>query len=277
MKLTALLSFLLLFFISLASAEYKRIVSLAPLATESLYELGIDKEIVGITVYCPKGENPKEIIGTLLEPNLEKIAGLKPDLIVSTKEGNNKAAVEKLMRLGFNVYVMNTSESFEEICKNYLDLAKEAGKEKEAEKIITNSRVIIENIREKLNINKPEGVFWEVGARPLYTAAGKSFVKSYNYYTKTENIYKDIDMRYPLVDIEDVVKRNPDIIILVNMGDIGAEEISVWKKYKSVNAVKNNKIFMTDVNDVFTPTPSTFAKGVKLLSKTIYPEIFNAE
>ena len=254
--------------------EYKRIVSLAPSVTESLCELGLESDIVGITIFCPKGNTPKEMIGTLLEPDTEKIAVLKPDLIVSTKEGNNKAAVEKLVRLGFNVYVMESSDNFIEICSNFYGLAKKTGQEENAGKIIDKAKETISDVLSKLEDVPQQDMFWEVGAKPLYTAGKYSFVNDYNYYTKTVNVYADVEMRYPLIDIEDVLERNPEIIVLVNMGDISAEEVNVWKKYATLNAVKNGKIFMIDVNDVFTPTPSTFAKGVTILSKILYPEIF---
>ncbi|MCL2484888.1 MAG: helical backbone metal receptor [Endomicrobia bacterium] len=270
----SILSFFLLFFVSFAFADYKRIVSLAPLVTESLYELGMDNEIAGITTYCPKGNHKKEIVGTLLEPDLEKIALMKPDLIISTKDGNNKAAVEKLMRLDFNVYVMETSENFDAICSNFLALAKVVGKEKEAEKIISDSKESVKKIEKRLAPQKKQSVLWQVGAKPLYVAAGESFVNSYNYYTKTLNVYADVMLRYPAVEIENVLQKDPDIIILVNMGDITPHEIKFWKKYKNITAVKNDKIFMIDVNDMFTPTPSTFAKGVTLLAHTIYPDVF---
>ncbi len=266
---------LFLFFIcSCAFAdEYKRIISLAPLVTESLYELGMEKSVIGITIFCPKGTIQKELIGTLLEPDIEKITSLKPDLIVSTKEGNNKAAVEKLIRLGFNVHVMETSENFIEICSNFYALGKKIGKEEIAGEIIDKARDHINKIYLKLQNVPQQSMFWEVGARPLYTAGKYSFVNDYNYYTKTENIYADIEMRYPSIDIEDVLERNPDIIVLVDMGDINAEEIETWKKYITLNAVKNEKIFMINVNDIFTPTPSTFAKAVEIIAKILYPEM----
>jgi len=277
------LSLLLLLSAPYVFADYNRIVSLAPSATASLYELGIDAEIAGITVYCPKGKTKKEIVGTLLEPDFEKIISLKPDLIIASKEGNSKAAVEKLMRLGLNVYVMETSQSFEEICRNYLELAKKIGKEAEAQKIISEAKTTAESVchchgdvATDINVScyvpvteNIQRVFWVVGAKPLYTAGKQSFVNDYNFYTKTENIYKDLNARYPQIGIEDVISKNPDIIILVNMGDITSSEFENWKKYKTLNAVKNNRIFMIDVNDIFTPTPKTFANGVKLLAAMI--------
>ncbi|MDR1941863.1 MAG: helical backbone metal receptor [Endomicrobium sp.] len=250
--------------------DYKRIVSLAPSITQSLYDLGIDLEIAAITVYCPKGNAPKENIGTLLEPDLEKIASLRPDLIISTKDGNNKAAVEKLKRMGFYVYVVDTAANFAEICSNFYNLAQVVGKSKKAGEIVAAATTEIENVFNKIQNNNYDRVFWEVGAKPLYSAGSLSFVNDYNRFTKTENIYKDVKMRYPPVDIEDVSARNPDIIILVNMGDITSSQKDFWKKYKNINAVKNGRIYMTDANDIFTPTPLTFAKGVKILAEILW-------
>ena len=76
-------------------------------------------------------------------------------------------------------------------------------------------------------------------------------------------------MRYPNISIEAVMKKNPDIIILVNMGDITEKEISKWNKYRTIPAVKNKKIFMLNASDIFTPTPKTFLKGLKILHSKI--------
>jgi iron complex transport system substrate-binding protein len=266
--------FLFLFAAIACTEEYKRIISLSPSITESLYELGAEQFVKGITIYCPKGTTEKEIIGALLEPDIEKIALISPDLIISTKEGNTKATVEKLKRLGFEVYVMEAARNFNEICINYYNLAKKLGRKKEAEKIINEAKRSVKEIYGKISGLNELKVFWEIGARPLYTAGEQSFVNDYNHYTKTINLYKDADTRYLAVNIEDIIKRNPDIIVLVNAGDIKSEEIRNWNKYKMIKAVRNSKIFMIYDGDIFTPTPLTFIKGVAMLAKIIYENVF---
>ena len=109
----------LLFITTNLFAQYKKIISLAPSATESLYELGIDKELIANTIYCSNGNFKKEKIGTVTEPNIEKIISLNPDLIVATKEGNYKTVVDKLVRLKLTVYVMEPYSNFEDICNNF--------------------------------------------------------------------------------------------------------------------------------------------------------------
>jgi iron complex transport system substrate-binding protein len=268
---------ILLFFVTVAllyAKEYKRIISLAPSVTESLYELGEEQFLKGITVYCCKGTTKKEIIGTLLEPNIEKITLLAPDLIVCSKEGNSKVVVEKLRRLGFEVYVMETFKNFNDICVSYYDLSKKLDKAKEAKEIINMAKYSVKEIYSKLEGMKELKLFWEIGAKPLYTAGGKSFVNDYNYYTKTINIYKNVEMRYLCVNIENVLKYNPDIVLLVNRKCVSSKEITNWNKYTMINAVKNGKIFMIDSVDMFTPTPLVFARNVKMLAKVICGEIF---
>ncbi|MCA6072633.1 MAG: helical backbone metal receptor [Endomicrobium sp.] len=274
-KLRRLCIILFIFTATACAEKYKCIISLAPSITESLYELGLEQSIKGITIYCPKGAIKKEIIGALLEPDIEKIILLNPDLIIATKEGNSKAIVEKLKRLKFNVYVVESPENFNEICENYYRLAEKLDRTKEAIKIINTANDSLQEIYDRLKNFDKLKLFWEIGIKPLYTAGNKSFVNDYNYYSKTINVYKNINARYLSVDIEDVIERNPDIILLVNTGYFNSQEPENWKKYKTINAVKNNKVFMINSDNIFATTPLTFANGVKIITQAIYGDIFN--
>ena len=133
-----ILLFLIFLLSSTVFAEYSRIISLAPSVTESLYELGIDKELIANTVYCSNGNFKKEKVGTVTEPNIEKIVSLNPDLIIATKEGNYKTIVDKLIRLKLTVYVMEPYSNFEDICFNFQQLADYLDKSDEAKQIVSN-------------------------------------------------------------------------------------------------------------------------------------------
>jgi iron complex transport system substrate-binding protein len=249
--------------------DYKRIISLAPSVTKNLYELGIDKEIIAITMYCPKGKFQKEIIGTLLEPDLEKIISLKPDLIIAAKEGNSQILVEKLRKIGISVYIMETANSFEEICNNFFLLAEEIGYQKQAQKIIDEARGIVLSISSKTKNQTVQTLFWEIADKPLYTAGKGSFLNDFNAYTKTKNIYADfISGRYAPVDIEDVISRNPDIIIAADMD--GQDLAQTKKKYKNAKAVKNNKVYYLKSDDLFGLTPMFFASALERIYRLIY-------
>jgi iron complex transport system substrate-binding protein len=268
---------ILLFIFSkiVCAKEYRRIVSLAPSVTKTLYELGVEKFVKGITIYCPAGRIKKEIIGTILEPNIEKIALLNPDLIISTKEGNLRESIEKLRRLEFEIYVIESAKNFGDICINYYSLGKKLNKTTKAKKIISTATHSVNNIYIKLNNTNPSKLFWEIGSMPLYTAGNKSFLNDYNYYSKTINIYANTNRNYFSIDIEDVIKYNPDVILITNMSHISVGEIRTWKKYKMINAVKNNRVFVLNFDYMLIPTPLTFVESLTVLVKTIYGDVFN--
>ena len=263
---------ILIFITTNLFAEYKRIISLAPSATESLYELGIDEELIANTVYCSDGNFKKEKIGTVTEPNIEKIVSLNPDLIIATKEGNYKTVIDKLIRLKLTVYVMEPYSSFEDVCSNFQRLANYLKKSDVAKEIVATVKEEILSLSNKEEKADKEKIFWEVGANPIFTVGKQSFVNEYNKYINGINIFENIDMRYPNISVESVIEKNPDIIMLVNMGDVSEQEIAKWNKYKKISAVKNNKIYLLEADDIFTPTPKKFLNGIKVLQNKLNNE-----
>lgn len=250
-------------------AEYKRIISLAPSVTESLYELGMDKELIANTIYCKDNNLKREKVGSVIEPNIEKIISLKPDLIVATKEGNYKSVIDKLIKLKLTVYVMEPYSNFEDICFNLQQLADYLDKSNEAKQIIDDVKKEILKLSNKNKNKNEDKIFWEVGANPIFTVGNQSFVNEYNKYINGINIFENIDIRYPKISIESVIKKNPDIILLVNMGDVSTQEIIKWNKYKNISAVRNNKIYLLEASDIFTPTPKRFLNGITVLQNKL--------
>lgn len=108
----------------------KKIVSLVPSLTQTLYDLGLEESVVGITRFCPKGQTPKVSIGGTKDPNFAKIQGLNPDIIFANKEENNHSDLQKL-ECYFPVWVSDIrsfGEALEMIsfCGEYLDRYTEA-------------------------------------------------------------------------------------------------------------------------------------------------------
>jgi iron complex transport system substrate-binding protein len=96
------------------AAAPRRIVSLAPNMTEILFALGLGDRVVGVTRYCdyPAEALEKEKIGGMVDPNLEKIQSLRPDLVVAFR-GNPLGVLNKLKNLRFPVFVLNLGSSIE--------------------------------------------------------------------------------------------------------------------------------------------------------------------
>ncbi len=267
------LKFIILIIALLSSAAWAgntRIISLAPSITQSLYELGIDSAVVGITVHCPTGIAPKTIIGTLWEPNIEKIVLLKPDLVIASKEGNKKAVFDKMKKLGLTVMVVEAARNFDEICANALELGKILGRQNEAATVVASARRRIEavRLRRKASLGR-ETVFWEVGDRPLFTIGSRSFMNDYNVFLNTVNLFGNIVIGYPQISREEVLRRNPAVMFIIAMAGVTAREKLEWNAYPTIAAVKNNRVFFIESQDYFVPTPLNFAAGTEYFEQLL--------
>lgn len=266
---------LALFFILLKNSyaqEPQRIVSLAPSITESLYALGVETKVVGVTTYCLSAAKEKERVGTLLEPNLEKIVSLSPDMILATASGNRPQTISKLRSLGIEVFIFNGSKNFSEICQNFLKLAELVGKTEEAEEIISQAQAKINAIKKEVKNVPRVKVFWQVSSSPLFTISKQSFANELIEFAGGMNIFEDLDTSYPIVSREEVLRRNPEVIILVTMGDVTTEEAYLWSEFNTVSAVKNKRIYIIDSYDACQPTPWRFAAALEKIAKFLHPQ-----
>lgn len=256
--------FLIICTAAAALAADVRIVSLAPATTRSLYELGLDSAVVGITTFCPPGTTAKTVIGTLWEPNIEKIAMLKPDLVIASKEGNKKSTAAALKNLGLKVMVLEAPRSFDEICATTRALGAALGRRQAADAVIAAARARLASVSARRAAHAGRlRVFWEVGDRPLFSVGAQSFMHEYNTYLCTENIFGGITAPYPQVSREEVLRRAPDVIFVIAMAGMSAREQREWDKYPAVPAVSNHRVFFVENQDFLAPTPLNFAAGTE--------------
>jgi iron complex transport system substrate-binding protein len=250
------------------NAYPKRIISLAPSITKSLYLLGAQDRLIAVTIYCPPEASSKEKIGTVYEPNIEKIVSLSPDLVIIAKEGNLPQTMESLKKLGINIYIVESANNFSEICTVFLALARVVGSESEAQNVIEQSKKRLDALKNSNNTDKPS-VFWQLGAQPLITVSGKSFVNEFIELAGGKNIFSDINQKYPQISLEEVVRKDPDVIIMVTMADITADEKAKWMQFHHLKAVKNNRIYLLNDPLFANPTPKAIADGAEIVAKLL--------
>ena len=249
----------------------QRIVSLGPSLTEDLYLLGVGNRLIANTTYCirPPEAEQKEKIGSVIEVNIEKIVSLKPDLILTTSLTNPKK-IKKLKELGISVAEFPYAQNFSQLCEQFLELGIITGRENEADQIIRQAEYQVESIKTIIkNWPKPK-VFIQVGANPLFTTVEDSFV--HNFIEISGGINIASGAKSGLYSREKVLSQNPDVILIVTMGIIGEEEKKIWGKYKTLNAVKNNRIYIIDSYNVCSPTPVSFVMVLWEILEILHPD-----
>lgn len=262
-----------IFPLALAGEKYpSRIISLGPSITESLYLLGEGERIIAVTTYClkPIEAKKKERIGTIRESNVEKIISLQPDLVIATSLTNPRT-VEKLRKTGIKVIVLAEPKNYAKLCEQFLELAALIDKEDAAARILTKANTKINTCRKKIRgLNSPT-VFVQVGSKPLFAATGNTFINDFIVFAGASNIAGDAASG--LYSREEILKRNPEVILIVTMGISGEREKTVWEKYKTLDAARNKRIYFIDSDKVCSPTPLSFAETLEEICLILHPEL----
>ena len=252
----------------------KRIVSLAPGITEVLYGLGLDGEIAGVTIYCnyPEAALLKPKIGGFTNISVEKILSLNPDLIIGTADGNRKETVMRLESLGMPVYVTNP-KTLDEILGMVLAIGRITGKEREAKKLTLDLKNRVKNLSSLVNGRRKKSVFFQVGGEPIITVGRDTVHNQLITLAGGVNIAGGEKTLYPRYRVEEVVTRQPEVIILTSMkyeADV-SNILNKWKNWPHIPAVRDNRLHIIDTDLIDRSSPR-IVDGLAEMVKIIHPE-----
>lgn len=189
----------------------KRIISLCPSITETLYALHLSDQIVGRTRYCihPASQIKRaKIVGGTKQIKEDIVAQLKPDLIIAEKEENPKEMIENLAK-NFPVYVTNV-ENYNDALKMISSLGRICKREESAEKLV---KEIIKRFQQ-LHLVDQARVAYVIWKKPYMVAGNHTFIHAILEKCGFINVFKDYPGRYPVVTIEDLKQANLNFIFL---------------------------------------------------------------
>ena len=254
----------------------KRIVSLAPNITEILFSLGLDEEIVGVSIHCtfPEKANTKARIGSYIRLDFEKIISLKPDLIIATGAGNTKDMVGRLRELGFSTYVIYP-KNFSDILKNIAHIGQVVNREKESRGIIEGLRKRSQQVIELTKDLPRPKVFIQIGEAPMVTVGKGSFADDLIQLAGGENIAGKEKEVYPRLGMEEILKRSPEVIMISSMNPEGDYQkvFQEWNRWKTLPAVKNGRVHIIDSDLIDRPSPRII-EGLEEFARILHPETF---
>jgi iron complex transport system substrate-binding protein len=253
----------------------QRIVSLAPGITETLFELGLEKRIVGVTGYCdwPVSARSKPRIGGFTNPSVEKIVSLKPDLIIATIDGNRKDTVMKLERIGLPVYVIDPSD-MSRILQGIIHIGDITGKKASAAMMVEKLKARLNTIIAQTGGKKKPRVFIQIGLEPLITAGGKTLIHEIIISAGGVNIAGEATANYPRYSAEGIVAASPEIVLFAPMAH-DKEFTAVkkfWRNFPQVPAVKNNRIYPVDTDIISRASPRVF-DAIETIALIFHPDI----
>ncbi len=244
-----------------------RIVSLAPNLTELLFELGVGSQVVGVTTYCvfPPETEKIEKIGGFINPSLEKILSLEPQLVFSERWTSSKT-VPTLRRLGLNVVEAPSPFSLTEIYQLMRITGEAIGRAERAERLVQSTMDQVERIREKgESFPRRPTVYIEIDP-PSWTVGSKSFVNEAISLCGAQNIFRDVNRPALQASKEVIVLKDPEIIVSF---DASASEISRRPGWHRIRAVRNGAIIDDLDRDLLTHGNHRLVEGMKQLQQRV--------
>jgi len=257
----------------------KKIVSLAPNITEILFSLGLDQEIVGVSIHCnfPEKANSKVRVGSYISLDFEKIVSLKPDLIIATGAGNTRDMVERLKRLGFPTYVI-FPKNVDNVMQSVGHLSQLVGRENEGAEIIQDMRRRRERVVAlTLGLPRPR-VFLQIGEAPIVTVGKNSFADDLIRLAGGNNVAGNEKETYPRFGMEEILKRSPEVILISSMNPRGNYQkvLQEWSRWKTIPAVKHGQIYLIDSDLIDRPSPRII-EGLEEIARILHPERFKKQ
>lgn len=252
----------------------QRIVTLAPSLTEIVYFLGLGDRVVGVTEfssYPPEARN-KPKVGSYVNLNAERIIDLLPDLVIATADGNRPGVVELLEKAGIPVYVVNPRNT-REVIETIAKIGRVCGIADKASSLVAGLSARVDRIAAKTaGLDKPL-VFLQVNPKPIMTVNGKTFSSDLIRLAGGRNMADGEPISYPRISIEEVIRREPEIIFVSSM-ERGGEFEKVrqqWLHLKVIPAAKSDRVYLVDSDLIDRPSPRII-EGLEVLARLIHPE-----
>ena len=249
----------------------QRIISLAPSNTEILFALGLGDEVAGVTDYCdyPPEALDKEKVGGYPTPDIEKMVALNSDLIL-VAHGTPMDVVNNLVGLGLTVFGIKTTD-LDDLLNDIRRVGEITDKEAEAQVLTSEMEERIQAVTNQTEeLGQRPRVFYIVWHDPLWTAGSGTFIHELIEKAGGANICEDMT-GYPTISIEEVIARDPEIIITSESSydwAMNATELA------STNASQTGRIYTLDDDLVQRPGPRLL-QGLEWFAHFIHPEIFD--
>ena len=256
-----------------------RITTLAPSLAEMVMEIkGSHQELVGVSENSDYPSEVKKVktIGPYHRVNVEAVVASHPNVVFATYNGNSESQIKRLQKLGLNVVTVK-SGTVEEILESFRIIGKVLDRETHTREIVSSFKKKMSQIRgltgQKKTGQKKKAsrVLFQLGDNPLVVAGGRSFLNEALNLVGGENVYGDLDHRYPRPTWEDIVQRNPDMVIVMLFESNPKAFRRVqkkWSRFSKISAVQQGHIFSLEADDLLRPT-SRWPEGLKKLQRLV--------
>jgi iron complex transport system substrate-binding protein len=258
--------------------EVDRVVSLAPNLTEIVFALGDGNHLAGDTDFCdyPAEALQKPHVGGPVNPNLEVVVSLMPDLVLATKSINRRETVNALDHIGLPVYVTDP-HSVEEMVASVEHLGSALGAEKSATMLAGDLRGRLSDLDRRLAGAAPRRVFFVVWTDPLISVGRDTFIADALRRAGGRSVV-NTKAEWPHVSLEEIVRLQPEVLVFASAhaGDSqrDIDALRTRPGWKNLAAMQHGNIVV--VSDAINRPAPRMVDAIERLARALHPEAFTS-
>lgn len=252
-----------------------RIISLVPSVTESIYALGGEARLVGVTDFCdwPPEAKKKPRVGGMVAPSLEIVVALRPDLVVATREGNSRETFDQLGRLGIPVFVVEPHR-LSDVLTVIAQLGELTGRQAAVGPLVEGLKRRVKAVQDAVRPYPRPKVLYVLWPDPLIVPGRRGLVSELIELAGGASVTAQEPGAYPRFSLEAVAARAPEVIILARHGgDAAPVARAPWERLTALPAVRAGRVYSLDGNYLHRYGPRV-VDGLELLARVIHPEAF---
>lgn len=245
----------------------ERIVSLAPSITETLFALGVGDRVAGVTSYCdyPPEASLKEKVGDTLKPNIERVVGIRADLVIVSTSSQLEQYIQNLEGLGIPVYISNP-RNLEQVLQSITSMGRLVGAEDRASELVSDMRARSDRVASSIGSAERPRVLFLLGTEPLITVGGGTFMDDLITRAGGRSISTEAGGEYPQYSMETAVAKQPEVIF------VQFDEKQLPSRLKQTPAGRANRVYHLDDDLVSRPGPR-IVEGLEQMASKIHPEV----
>jgi cobalamin transport system substrate-binding protein len=269
--------------VPVSQGTYKRIISLAPSITETLFALGLGDRVVGVSRFCryPPAALEKKKVGGYLDPNYEAIVALQPDLVIVLPE--HEEVREYLGKLDIRFLTVH-NRKVSEIIETVKKIGSECGAGKQALILSDSIKSRVGSIEKEVeSLDRPpvmvvvERTLGTGALKNLYVAGRNTFYDDLITYAGGGNVCESEQIAYPKISLEGLLNLNPGVVIdlIPDLRSKGLDESVVirdWQSVSGIDAVGSDRVYVMSGDYIAIPGPR-FIDLLENLARAIHPEV----
>lgn len=251
----------------------QRIISLIPSATETLIAIGAASQIVGRTRFDVAPEVMSlPSVGGGVDPSVEAIAALKPDLVVGWESDKRQLIRSKLVALKIPMFILRTQDTLD-VFHGMKNLSHLTGHDSAGARVLSDLRADLDSVKQSVGGLKIPTILYVVFNDPPMTAGPKTFIGQLISLAGGKSVFDDLTANWPNVAMEEIVKRDPDIIV-VPVGEFKGNSVDRFQKmqgWRTLRAVRAGNVVTVPADLLSRPSPN-IGRAAHVLRAAFYPQ-----